>query len=154
MCCSTCGRSRFVLGPMKAATTLPVMKPGTRSRLHSRRVSNRYSSFCRRLHAELSLIWAAPGSAQATYQPNAPDADHSPAFWSSLAATFKNDPDVILAPWGETTVDWPCFLNGCSGQATYGSNQDGLASIPCPAGSTASFPALFECGRQVSSRIN
>ena len=41
---------------------------------------------------------------QATYQPNAPDEDHSPAMWTSMAATFKNDPNVILAPWGETTA--------------------------------------------------
>src|SRR5581483_11286807 len=50
--CSTCGRSRFVLGPMKAATTLPVRKAGTRSRVHSRRVSNRYSSLCLSVHGE------------------------------------------------------------------------------------------------------
>lgn len=80
------------------------------------------------MYAELSLIWAAPGTAQATYQPNAPDEDHSPTFWTSLASTFKNDPDVILAPWGETTVGWSCFLNGCNDEATYGSDEDGDAS--------------------------
>jgi hypothetical protein len=75
------------------------------------------------MYAELSLIWAAPGSYQATYQPDAPDEDHSPAMWSSMAATFKSDPDVILAPWGETTVGWTCFMKtGCDNQATYGPN--------------------------------
>ena len=64
------------------------------------------------MYAELSLMWAAPGTTKATYQPAAPDADHSPAFWSSLAATFKNDPNVILAPWGEPVVDANCFLKG------------------------------------------
>jgi hypothetical protein len=72
------------------------------------------------MFAELSLIWGAPGTYQATYQPGAPDADHSPAFWSSLAATFKNDPNVILAPWGETIVNANCFLNGGVCEATYG----------------------------------
>jgi hypothetical protein len=72
------------------------------------------------IDAELSLIWAAPGTYQATYQSGAPDEDHSPAFWSSLAATFKNDPNVILAPWGETIVDANCFLNGGVCEATYG----------------------------------
>ncbi|HXO17867.1 MAG TPA: cellulase family glycosylhydrolase, partial [Candidatus Dormibacteraeota bacterium] len=73
------------------------------------------------MYAEISLIWGAPGSYQATYQPAAPDEDHSPAMWSSMAATFKNDPDVILAPWGETTVGWKCFMRkGCDNQATYG----------------------------------
>lgn len=41
-------------------------------------------------------------------------------MWSSVAATFKNDPNVILAPWGETTVGWKCFRNGCDNEATYG----------------------------------
>jgi len=77
------------------------------------------------MYAEISLIWGAPGSYQATYQPAAPDEDHSPAMWSSMAATFKNDPNVILAPWGETTVGWKCFMKkGCDNEATYGpSNQ-------------------------------
>jgi endoglucanase len=62
--------------------------------------------------AELSLMWAAPGTKQATYQPEAPNADHSPAMWASMAAEYKDDPNVILAPWGEPTVDANCLLNG------------------------------------------
>jgi hypothetical protein len=73
------------------------------------------------MYAEISLMWAAPGSYQATYQPGAPDRDHSPAMWASMAATFKNDPNVMLAPWGETTVGWKCFMQkGCDDEATYG----------------------------------
>ncbi len=104
------------------------------------------------MYAEISLIWGAPGSYQATYQPAAPDEDHSPAMWSSMAATFKNDPNVILAPWGETTVGWKCFMRkGCDDQATYGPSNafyqtaamqqavdrirkagyEGVISIPC-----------------------
>lgn len=72
------------------------------------------------LYAELSLMWAAPGSYKASYQPGAPDKDHAPAMWASLARTFKNDPNVVLAPWGETIVDADCFLRGGVCQATYG----------------------------------
>jgi hypothetical protein len=72
------------------------------------------------IYPELSLIWGAPGSYRATYQSGAPDADHSPAFWWSLARTFRNDRNVILAPWGETVVDADCFLNGGVCQAGYG----------------------------------
>jgi hypothetical protein len=73
------------------------------------------------MYAELSLIWAAPGSYQATYQPDAPDESHAPAMWASLARTFRRDPNVILAPWGETTTGWTCFMKrGCDNQATYG----------------------------------
>ena len=34
----------------------------------------------------------------ATYQPAAPDEDHAPALWASVASAFRNDPNVILAP--------------------------------------------------------
>jgi endoglucanase len=41
-------------------------------------------------------------------------------MWASLARTFRSDPDVILAPWGETIVDARCFLHGGVCEATYG----------------------------------
>src|SRR5947209_20204188 len=43
------------------------------------------------MYVELSLIWGAPGTYQATYQPPAPDEDHSPAFWTSVAGAFKSN---------------------------------------------------------------
>jgi endoglucanase len=77
------------------------------------------------IYAELSLMFGAPGTAQATFQNGAPDQDHSPAMWASMAQTFKNDPNVILAPWSETwywpqNSDWQCWLNGCNNLANYG----------------------------------
>jgi hypothetical protein len=73
------------------------------------------------MYAEVSLIWGAPGTAKADYQPDAPDEDHSPKVWAGMARTFRSDPNVILSPWGETTVTESCFLRGCRDQATYGS---------------------------------
>jgi endoglucanase len=70
------------------------------------------------MYAEVSLMWAAPRSYRATYQPAAPDENHAPAVWASMASTFRNDPNVILAPWGETTVNANCFLKGTC-KATY-----------------------------------
>jgi hypothetical protein len=64
------------------------------------------------MHVELSLVWAAPASDTAYYQPAAPDEDHAPAMWHSLAGAFKSDPDVILAPWGEPVIDARCFVAG------------------------------------------
>ena len=72
------------------------------------------------MYAEPALMWGAPGTAKATYQPTAPDEDHSPAMWASMAATFKGDPNVILAPWGETTVSEGCFDHGCRDEASFG----------------------------------
>lgn len=48
------------------------------------------------------------------------DEDHSPAFWRSLAAYFKNDHHVIFDLFNEpypdsnqdTTAAWSCVLNG------------------------------------------
>ncbi len=69
---------------------------------------------------EVSLMWAAPGAYRATYQSAAPDADHSPALWTSLAQTFKHNPNVILGVWGEPAVGASCFANGGVCGATYG----------------------------------
>jgi hypothetical protein len=72
------------------------------------------------MYVELSLIWAAPGRYKATYQPGASDESHAPRMWASLARTFRGDPNVILAPWGETIVDARCFLRGGVCEATFG----------------------------------
>ena len=80
------------------------------------------------IYPELSLMWAAPGSYRATYQPGAPDKDHSPALWKSLAATFKHDRNVVLAPWGETVVNANCFLRGGVCEATFGPNNNPYAT--------------------------
>src|SRR5579862_9007316 len=83
------------------------------------------------MYAEVSLVWGAPGTYKATYQPGGPDADHSPAMWAAMAATFKNDPNVILAPWGETITGWTCFMQtGCNDQATYGPKNKGYQTAP------------------------
>ncbi|HZU39672.1 MAG TPA: cellulase family glycosylhydrolase [Solirubrobacteraceae bacterium] len=87
-----------------------------------RRAIKRYVTLLNRhgMYVEVSLIWAAPGSYQATYQPGAPDEDHAPEVWAGMAAAFRHDPGVILAPWGETIVDGRCFLHGGVCEATYG----------------------------------
>jgi hypothetical protein len=72
------------------------------------------------MYVELALMWSAPGTYRATYQPGGPDADHAPAFWHSLARTFRRHRDVILAPWGETIVNAGCFLHGGTCEATFG----------------------------------
>ncbi|MBV9309799.1 MAG: cellulase family glycosylhydrolase [Solirubrobacterales bacterium] len=72
------------------------------------------------MYVELSLIWGAPGRHLATAQPAAPDEDHSPAMWRSMAKTFKRDHHVILAPWGEPVVSADCLLHGGFCQATWG----------------------------------
>lgn len=67
----------------------------------------------------LDLHWTAPGSQLALSQNPEPDADHSPAFWSSVASTFESDPAVIFdlfnEPydyWGTDPDPWNGWLNG------------------------------------------
>jgi endoglucanase len=72
------------------------------------------------LYPVLSLFWSAPGSTKATGQAAMPDNDHSPAFWQSVANTFKNDPNVVLRlkeepyPAGNTdsVSAWQCWNAG------------------------------------------
>jgi endoglucanase len=66
------------------------------------------------IYAEVSLAVGAPGRMRSTTQLRAPDADHSPATWASMARTFRNDRGVILAPWGEPVVTPRCLLRGGS----------------------------------------
>ena len=77
------------------------------------------------LYAILDLHWTAPGTTKATGQQPMPDQDHSPAFWTSVANTFKSNPAVILdlfnEPYPDNNADsaaaWSCWKNGgtCSG---------------------------------------
>ena len=67
----------------------------------------------------LDLHWTAPGTQRALSQNPEPDADHSPAFWTSVASTFVSDAAVIFdlfnEPydyWGTNPDPWAGWLNG------------------------------------------
>ena len=70
----------------------------------------------------LDLHWAAPGSQQATGQTPMANRDHSPAFWSSVANTFKSNTAVIFDLFNEpypdnnqdTVAAWTCLRDGGS----------------------------------------
>jgi len=78
------------------------------------------TGFVQRLHAAglyviLDLHWNAPGSQLALGQQVMPDADHSPAFWSSVAATFRSDRAVLFDLYNEPhDVSWRCWRDGCT----------------------------------------
>jgi endoglucanase len=113
----------FVRVPLNEDCWLGIngVKPGLGGAAYRRAIVSYVNLLNRHgMYAELSLVWAAPGRNKATYQPGSPDEDHSPAMWASLAAAFKHDPKVILAPWGETVVDARCFLRGGICEATFG----------------------------------
>jgi endoglucanase len=66
------------------------------------------------LYAVLDLQFAAPGTEQAQSIIPMPDADHSPAFWRSVAETFRDDRGVVFDLYNEPhDVDWACWEHGC-----------------------------------------
>ncbi|MGA8208009.1 MAG: cellulase family glycosylhydrolase [Candidatus Dormiibacterota bacterium] len=66
------------------------------------------------LVAILDLHWNAPGRTLATGQRLMADQSHSPAFWTSVARTFKSTPDVVFDLYNEPYgISWECWLDGC-----------------------------------------
>ena len=75
------------------------------------------------LYVILDEHWSAPGTQRALSQNPAPDEDHSPAFWSSVAGTFAADSGVIFDLYNEPFFYWiqaggpdaeTCLWNGCT----------------------------------------
>ncbi|MDQ6816461.1 MAG: glycoside hydrolase family 5 protein [Actinomycetota bacterium] len=66
------------------------------------------------LYVILDLHVAAPGTMRSVNIVRMPDADHAPAFWRSVAATFKNDRELVFDLYNEPhDVGWSCWLHGC-----------------------------------------
>jgi len=81
------------------------------------------------LYVILDLHWAAPATDIAASQWPMADADHSPAFWTSMATTFKSNHAVLFDLFNEPYgISWPCWLSGC--QASYGSPRSSLTRPP------------------------
>jgi endoglucanase len=63
----------------------------------------------------LDLHWTAPGTEEATGQLPMADSDHAPAFWSSVAKTFANNPSIVFDLFNEPYItDWTCWAAGGS----------------------------------------
>jgi endoglucanase len=76
--------------------------------------------YVQRLHAAglyviIDLHWNAPGNQRALDQQRDADADHSPAFWRSVAAAFHGDRAVLFDLYNEPhDISWSCWRDGCS----------------------------------------
>ena len=78
--------------------------------------------------AILDLHWNAPGTQLATGQQVMADADHSPAFWSSVATTFKSNSGVMFDLYNEPhDISWSCWRDGCT--TAGGWNTAGMQSL-------------------------
>jgi hypothetical protein len=74
------------------------------------------------LYVILVLHWAAPGNACPMLQSQMADADHSIAFWTSIANTFKNNHAVLFSLFNEPFFDmdfsgdpWSYMMFGTNG---------------------------------------
>jgi hypothetical protein len=73
------------------------------------------------LYVILDLHWAAPGTYEAQSQWPMADADHAPAFWTSVAKTFRSNTGVLFDLFNEPYISsWSCWLLGC--QTSYDDN--------------------------------
>jgi endoglucanase len=76
------------------------------------------------LYVILDLHFAGAGgsaSPRATGQLPMADAAHAPAFWRSVAATFRSDHELIFDLFNEPYgISWSCWRNGCRIPATLG----------------------------------
>jgi hypothetical protein len=89
---------------------------------------NAILDYTSKLHAHglftiVDLHWNAPGTQQSKGQQPMADADHAPAFWTSVATAFKNDPMTVFDLYNEphldtsnamTTDPWLCWQKGCT----------------------------------------
>jgi cell division septation protein DedD len=94
----------------------------------------------------LDLHWNAAGSTKATGQQPMADRDHAPAFWSSVASTFKSNTSVIFDLYNEpypdsnqnTTAAWTCWKNGgtCPGVSFVAAGMQELVNAVRNSGAT------------------
>jgi len=72
------------------------------------------------LYVILDLHWAAPRFGLATGLIPLPDAEHAPAFWSSVAAEYREDRGVIFDLYNEPhDVTWECWSAACTSYDSY-----------------------------------
>ncbi len=79
------------------------------------------------LYVILDLHWNAPGSKKPNGQQVMADADHSPAFWKSVARTFRRNHALLFDLYNEPhDVSWRCWEKGCT---TSGWRTAGMQSL-------------------------
>jgi endoglucanase len=90
------------------------------------------------LVAVLDLHWNAPGTVLSEGQQVMADADHSPAFWASVATTFLAYAGVMFDLYNEPKdVSWECWRSGC---------------VSPPGWRTAGMQSLIEVVRATGAR--
>lgn len=93
------------------------------------------------LYVILDLHWNAHGLQSPDGQQVMADANHSPAFWKSVAATFRNNHAIIFDLYNEPhDISWSCWKKGCT---TDGWQTAGMQSLVTAVRSTGAKQPLM-----------
>jgi hypothetical protein len=105
------------------------------------------------LYVVLDLHWNAPGTAQAVGQQPMADLDHSPAFWSSVARTFRTDPAIVFDLYNEPNgISWQCWRDGCA--LPEGWSTAGMQTLVDAVRSTGATQPLIATGLEWGSDLS
>jgi endoglucanase len=102
--------------PLNEDCWLGVNTPPGRGGSPYRRIVERYvhALVAAHLYVIIDLHVAAPGSVKSLNIFRMPDADHAPAFWRSVARTFRGNHALLFDLYNEPHyIDWNCWRNGC-----------------------------------------
>jgi hypothetical protein len=78
------------------------------------------------LYSNMPVVYTANGKHRSMHSQPLGDSTYSEALWTSVATTFRNDPQVMFYLYGEPhQISWPCWKNGCkiAGQQYVGMQQ-------------------------------
>ena len=105
------------------------------------------------LYVVLDLHWNAPGAAWATGQQPMADLDHAPAFWASVARTFRRDPAIAFDLYNEPHgVSWRCWRDGC--RLPQGWRTAGMQTLVDAVRSTGAMQPLIVTGLDWGSELS
>jgi hypothetical protein len=130
------------------------VKPQYRGALYRRAVV----AFVQRLHAAglyviLDLHWNAPGNKRALDHWWHADADHTPAFWRSVAAAFRKDRAVLFDLYNEPhDISWRCWRDGC--RTPDGEQAAGMQQLVNAVRSTGSKHPLLIAGQNWANDLS
>jgi hypothetical protein len=134
--------------PLNEDCWLGVNTPAGRGGERYRRIVERYvhALNAAHLYVVLDLHVAAPGFVKAENIDRMPDAGHAPAFWRSVARTFKDNHALIFDLYNEPHyIGWSCWRGGCEipANSDYG---------PQPAYRAAGMQQLVDAVRSTGAR--